>query len=211
MAPGKTITRLEAQKKSKNRVSVFLDGEFAFGLDLATLAKFNFKKGDVLDEDRISDILLSEERNQVKESAIRYLAGRAHSEFELRTKLLRKDYSETTVSLVLAELKEAGFVDDVVFARTFAHNRMVSKPMGERLLRQELWAKGVSEAVIRQTVAETYSKFSEGQIALDLLRQRQPRYRDAPPQEQKKKLYDFLLRRGFDWQTVEAALNEVQE
>ena len=91
------ITRIEGQKKKKNRFSVYLDDAFAFGLNVATLAEFNLKEGDLLTDDRIADILRSEGKKQIKESAFRYLAGRAHSEKELRTKLRRKQYDETLI------------------------------------------------------------------------------------------------------------------
>ncbi|MCZ6820210.1 MAG: recombination regulator RecX, partial [Calditrichaeota bacterium] len=54
------ITRIEGQKKKKNRFSVYLDDAFAFGLNVATLAEFNLKEGDLLTDDRIADILRSE-------------------------------------------------------------------------------------------------------------------------------------------------------
>ncbi|MCH9006814.1 RecX family transcriptional regulator [candidate division KSB1 bacterium] len=201
------ITRIEGQKKKKNRFSVYLDDAFAFGLNVATLAEFNLKEGDLLTDDRIADILRSEGKKQIKESAFRYLAGRAHSEKELRTKLRRKQYDETLVDQIIAELKQAKLIDDRGFAFSFARSRMVSKPMGERLLRQELWQKGLAEKLIDDTIKEIYAETSQEDVALQLLEKRRPRYKNLTQKEQKKRLYDFLVRRGFGWDVVNDVLH----
>ncbi|MFQ5652107.1 MAG: RecX family transcriptional regulator [bacterium] len=207
MASGKTITKIEAQKKRKNRVSIYLDEAFAFGVDISVVAKFHLKKGNCLDEDDISEILLAEEKKQIKESALRYLAGRAHSEQELRTKLRQKGYSETHVAAVLDELKEARFIDDGEFAHSFVRNRMVNKPMGERGLRHELLRKGVSEEIIDRAVKQAFAEHSQEEIAMRLVERRKERYNGLPEPVQTKRLHDFLMRRGFSWEVV----NEVME
>ena len=201
------ITRIEGQKKKKNRFSVYLDDAFAFGLNVATLAEFNLKEGDLLTDDRIADILRSEGKKQIKESAFRYLAGRAHSEKELRTKLRRKQYDETLIDQIIVELKQAKFIDDRGLALTFARSRMVSKPMGERLLRQELWQKGLAEKLIDHTIKEIYAETSQEDVALQLLEKRRPRYKNLAQKEQKKRLYDFLVSRGFGWDVVNDVLH----
>ena len=174
---------------------------------MATLAEFNLKEGDLLTDDRIADILRSEGKKQIKESAFRYLAGRAHSEKELRTKLRRKQYDETLVDQIIAELKQAKLIDDRGFALSFARNRMVSKPMGERLLRQELWQKGLAEKLIDETIKQIYAEMSQEDVALQLLEKRRPRYKNLAQKEQKKRLYDFLVRRGFGWDVLNDVLH----
>lgn len=176
---------------------------------MAVLASFNLKKGDCLGDDEISDVLLAEERKHVKESAYRYLSGRAHSEKELRTKLLRKDYSENLVDAVLEEFKVAKLIDDREFALAFARSRILNKPMGERLLRQDLWRKGISEPLIEHAVKDAYSEHPQLEVALKLLEKRQSRYKDLQSQDRRKRLYDLLMRRGFGWDVAGEALNSL--
>lgn len=198
----RTITKIEAQKKQKNRVSVFLEGEFAFGLDLATLAKFNLKKGDGLDEQVIAEIQSSAEKSQIRECAFRYLAGRPHSEFELSKKLQLKGFAEPQVKNVLDELRKAQFIDDGEFAVSYARSRLLTRPIGRHLLRQELKQKGVRNAEIEKAITTAFAEVSERDLASRLLERRKSRYRDLPPEQQKKRLHDFLLRRGFDWEVI---------
>jgi len=208
MPPAGVITRIEAQKKRKNRLSIFLDEEFAFGLDIAVLARFNLKKGDTLAADRVEEILQAEETRRVRENAFRYLARRAHSEKELRDKLLRKQYAEDVVCRVLEEMKAEGFVDDLDFARAFAGHRLSVKPVGARRLRSELWQKGVADKIVDQVVQEAYAEMNEEHYARLLLMRQRGRYKDLDELQRKKRLQDLLLRRGFGWETIHTVMEE---
>ena len=202
------ITKIETQKQRKQRVSVYLDNEFAFGLDSSILVQFDLKKGDILTKARMKDILQKEEKKRVKEKAFRYLAARAHSEKELQTKLRQKGYAEELITTVISELKEAKFLDDVKFAFSFARNRIVKKPMGARLLRQELRQKGLKPEIIDKALTEAYSAKRQEEIARELVESRKDRYKDLDENKQKKRLNDFLLRRGFDWEIVKEVIAE---
>ncbi len=202
------ITKIEAQKQRKQRVSVYLDDEFAFGLDSSVFVQFDLKKGDILTKARIKDILQDEEKKRVKEKAFQYLAGRAHSEKELQTKLRQKGFAEELITTVISELKEAKFLDDVKFAFSFARSRIVKKPMGARLLRQELWRKGLKPEIIDKALTEAYSAKRQEDIARELVESKKDRYKDLDENKQKKRLNDFLLRRGFDWEIVKEVIAE---
>lgn len=200
------ITRIETQKRKKNRYSVFLNDEFAFGLDAAVVTKFNLSVGDQLSQEKVDDLLQEEEKRRVKEKAYRYLAGRAHSEKELRDKLLRKGFEETRIDAVIAELKDVGYLDDASFARSYAQSRLSNKPMGAFLLRRELQQKGVAEPLIKSAIEEAYSGVDEEELATELVRRRAARYRELEEEKKKKRLYDFLRRRGFRWEVVKRVI-----
>ncbi len=202
MKPAGVITSIEAQKKRRNRLSIFLDGEFAFGLHVAIVARFNLKTGDVLANERISDILHSEDFRKVKENAFRYLGRRAHSEQELRIKLKQKDYNESSVSEVINELKQSGFINDLDFARAFTRSRLLSKPMGAKGLRSALWRKGIEEKIIDKVVCEAFSEKSEEAFARALVARKQESFRNLDTLVKKKRLQDLLLRRGFTWDVI---------
>ena len=202
------ITKIEARKQRKQRVSVYLDDEFAFGLDSSVLVQFDLKKGDILTKVRIKDILQKEEKKLVKEKAFRYLATRTHSEKELQTKLRQKGYAEELITTVISELKESKFIDDIEFAFSFARSRILKKPMGARLLRQELWQKGLKPEIIDKALKEAYSAKRQEEIARELVESRKDLYKDLDENKQKKRLNDFLLRRGFDWEIVKEVIAE---
>ena len=202
------ITKIEIQKKNRNRVSIFLNDEFALGLDSKVATKFGLKEGDVLNQQTITSLILKEEKNKAKEKAYRYLAGRAHSEKELRNKLVRKGFSQTVIDEAISDLKFQKYINDEAFVSSYVSTQMVNKPVGEILLRRELWQKGISEEIIDRAVQDAYVEKSQLEVARELLEKRIPRYKNLENWQKKKRLGDFLLRRGFGWELVKDVIEE---
>ncbi|MFQ5707378.1 MAG: RecX family transcriptional regulator [bacterium] len=201
--PGtRKITKIERQKRNKNRVSIYLDDQFAFGLDLEVATQFDLREGAEVSQETIDTVLLKEEKKGAKNKAFRYLAGRAHSEKELRDKLRLKGFSKPIVEEVLAELKVLKFIDDSAFAASYVRSRMINRPCGETLLRHELWQKGVSEEIAKSAVKAFFSEHNQVEVARALAEKLRPRYSRLDATKRKKRLSDFLLRRGFAWELV---------
>ena len=203
-----TITKIEIQKRNKGRCAIFLDHEFAFGLDAAIVVQHGLKAGDQITQVQISEILYEEEKQRIKEQVYRFLARRAHSEKELRTKLLRKRFEKSLVEAVILELERQKLVDDAAFAHAFVHSRLRSKPLGEHALRQELRNKGLAETHIASALQKAYDEKSQVDYARDLIQKKMPHYEEFEDRIKKKRLADFLVRRGFDWELVKEVLEE---
>ncbi len=202
------ITKIEFQKKNKNRCSIFLDDEFAFGLEADIVIQHGLKKGDQLTAEQISEILFKEEKQRVKEKAYQFLARRAHSEKELRTKLLNKGFEKNLVDEILAQLKQQKLIDDAAFAHSFVRSRLASKPLGEFALRQELRTKGISEDKIAAVLQLAYNEKSQIEYARELVQKKLPQFGNLDDRVKKKRLADFLIHRGFDWELVKEVVNE---
>ncbi len=202
------ITKIENQKKNKKRLSLFLDNEFAFGLDAAIVAQTGLKEGDSLTEHQITHILFQEEKKRVKEKAFRFLAARTHSEQELRIKLAQKGFENTLVEQVVTELKSVNLIDDSAFAISYARSRLINRSIGENLLRSELRLKGINDETIDKTVQEAYAEKSQCERARDLVDKKKLHYQNLEHWKKKKRIGDFLIRRGFDWDVVKEAVEE---
>jgi len=207
----KTITQIAVQKKRKNRCSIFLDDEFAFGLDQDVVLRFGLKKGDVLDEKRIEEILLSEERKSAKDRALKFLSYRDRSEKEILTKLKDVGYDESVIEWVITDLKRLKFIDDKRFASSFAQSQMITRPMGEFFLKRELKQKGVATELIEQTIEKVYEEKDQLTVAMELAEQRKTRFKNLDEIKAKKRVSDFLLRRGFSWDIVSQILENWNE
>ena len=110
MSVTRTVTAVEIQAKRRNRFSVFLDGEFAFGVHRDVLLQADIAKGDKLTEHRVRDILDLENRKQAESQALRLLAYRARSKKEILDRLKQKGYSTAVIEGVLKELERLGLV-----------------------------------------------------------------------------------------------------
>ena len=103
--PSKKITKLEIQKKNKNRCSVFLDDEYAFGIDQELIYQYDLKKGRLLSDTDIEQILYQEEKKKAKNRALNFLAYRDRSEKEISDKLRTIGYDAQVSEWVIDELK----------------------------------------------------------------------------------------------------------
>ncbi|HDI52003.1 hypothetical protein DRQ12_01780 [candidate division KSB1 bacterium] len=204
----KVITKLEVQKGHKSRVSVFLEGEFAFGVDRSVALGWHLQEGKELSSEEIEQIQVAEERRKAKERAFRWLAYRNRSRKELEDKLKRAGFTPATCVWVLEELERLRLIDDQAFAESFARDRILRHPVGKRQLGYELSQKGINADLITATLEKVYSEEDEISLARKLAKKKFDAQRNQPPEKAKKRVADFLLRRGFDWDTISTVLQE---
>lgn len=139
-------------------------------------------------------------------AAIRFVSFRPRSEHELRD-FLSKKLTKWKVSgdilkeKVIARMGELGYVDDEKFAQWWVGQRTAFKPKGNRLIKLELKGKGVSEATIASVLVPRGSA-SLLAAAKEAVAKKLPLWARLPVLERKKKIYDYLGRRGFDSDTI---------
>ena len=114
------ITGIETQKNNPDRVNIYLDGAFGFGLARQVVIQQHLHEGDRLTDAVIDRVLLKEEVVRAKNGAIRLLSYRARSEAELRKKLSERGYSSRVIERVIGDFLRAGLLDDRSFAMAFA-------------------------------------------------------------------------------------------
>jgi len=203
------ITDIVRQKRHSNRLSVFLDGVFAFGLDEETIFKHGLKIGLELDEDRIAQVLGDEARKKAKDAAFHYLSYRPRTIKEVRDKLKEKGYEEELVEETIALLERLGLLDDRDFAARWVAERLRSKPRGRRILFTELRQKGISREMAEETLSEAFADIDERSLAAELLCKRAARYRCDEPHRAFRRMSDFLVRKGFDFEVAREVAQEI--
>ena len=201
------ITKIESQKKNPKRRSIFLDGEFAFGLDEEVLYKYGLKIGEELDQKKIDQILESEVKKESKDAALKFLSYRMRSEKEVRDKLRKKEFAQDIIDEVIGDLKRVNLLDDYEFTSAWIRDRISNKPRGKTLLKQELWKKGIKDETIEKVLKEYFEDEDEElNLAKNLLEKRKKRYENLDKNIAKRRMMSFLLRRGFSYEIVKQAL-----
>ncbi len=201
------ITEIETQQHDENRVNIYLDGAFAFGLEKEVVIRHGLHEGDELTDAMIDDILLMEERTRAKEKALLYLSHRDLSIEEMRKKLALKRFPDRVIQRILDDLKRVGLLDDRKFALSYGNARLRARSMGKRILRQELLMKGLAEDVVNEAVEAVYADRSEEEMCRQIVESRLKKMKNVS-RTSRKKIAGFLLRRGFDWDTIHTALPE---
>jgi len=194
------ITALQVQKNNKERVNVYLDGRFAFGL--AALEAIKLRRGQKLADDEIAALQDRDEAHQAHEAALRYLDYRPRSVDEIRRHLKTKDVRPDFIDEVVERLSQAGLLDDQAFARYWLENRSDFRPRGERALRMELRQKGVPDDVIAEVLGQGHN---EDDSAYRAAVTQARKIRATDPREFRRKLEAHLARRGFSYDTAREA------
>lgn len=208
--PGGRITAVTTQRSDPDRLNVFIDGEFAFGLAADLALEAGLYAGLELDAAAITQLLTQDETRKATSAALRLLAHRSRAEGELTQRLRQKGYGPGAIEAAIAKLHEWRYLDDADFARRWVESRQLHRPRANRLLGQELRHKGVAADVIQEAIAE--ADVDERADVLRLARHKAPAYAGLPPEVQRRRLSSFLARRGYSFdlvrQAVEAALGE---
>ena len=133
-------------------------------------------------------------------AAIRFVSFRPRSEHELREFLLKKP-NHQDIEKVILRMRELGYADDEKFASWWVQQRTAFRPKGNRVITMELRSKGVADNVIASVLA---SRGSESLLAAarQAVARKMPLWSKLPNMARRKKIYDYLGRRGFDGATI---------
>jgi regulatory protein len=190
------ITGLQFQKRNKERVNVYIDGEFAFGLDAVQAA--GLRKGQELTAAEIETLKQQDAKRKALDQAMRFLSFRPRSQAEVETYLKKKKVDDETISEIIGRLKELEYLDDEAFARFWIENRQRFKPRSKLALRYELQQKGIDRDVAAVTTADV----DEEEAAWQAVENKLSRWYNYPLQDFQRKVYDFLRRRGFHYEII---------
>jgi regulatory protein len=198
-----TVTALIAQKRNRDRVNVYLDGEFAFGLAAGVAIRLH--KGQMLSDEEIAQLSALDQVEKVHQRALNFLSYRPRSVAEVQRNLREKDVPEEVIEQEIERLERVGLLDDEAFARYWIANRQQFKPRSARALRDELRQKGVSSVIIEAALAD----FDEEEAAYRAAQARVSRYANLDRETFRKRLGGFLTRRGFDYGTSRGVLDRL--
>jgi regulatory protein len=197
------ITALTLQKRNRQRVNVYLDGEFAFGL--ARILAAWMQVGQTLSDEKIAQLKASDERETAYQQAITLLNYRPRTESEIRQNLQKHAVQEAVLEGVIQRLRQAGLLDDRRFAEDWIENRADLHPRSRRALAFELKRHGVDQQVIQQSLEQV----DDDQVAYQAAMQQARKLRELDWQEFRKKMVGFLARRGFDYETSAPVVKRV--
>lgn len=191
------ITALTRQKKNPDRINVFLDGEFAFGL--AEITAVYLKIGQELSNADIARLQAADDIEKARETALRYIEYRPRSMAEVRKNLRDKSYDDAVIDQVINRLSDVGLLDDTKFAAYWVEQRETFKPRSQMALRQELLQKGVDRAIIDSAV----DSVDETAAATQLAQKQANRYAHLDEDAFRKKMMGYLQRRGFSYGIIQ--------
>jgi regulatory protein len=203
----KRVTAIAEGKRRKRRLNIFLDDKFAFSLEAGVALKEGLRVGQELSEGDIEALNRSEQTQRCLNAAFRYLAYRPRSQAELEERLARRGFDGDSIEGAIARLKEQGLVDDLAFAEFWKENRQSFSPRSQWLVRRELKQKGVADEVIARVVAD----LDEAEGAYQAARAKARSLSIADYEGFRRRLGEYLKRRGFGYGVIKNTLKRVWE
>lgn len=153
--------------------------------------------GKKLSDQEIEKIILEDKTVRGKEYLLILLSRRIYSRYEILRKLNNKGYSENIISNLVFWLEDNNHINDGLFAKMWAQFRLQNKPIGRYRLNQELRLKGIKQDIIQKVIDETYNEMDELTLARNLIKEKIASSEIKNIRIDSKKIYNFLLRRGF--------------
>ncbi|MCC6260852.1 MAG: RecX family transcriptional regulator [Anaerolineales bacterium] len=196
------ITAIEPQK-NRNRLNIYLDGAFAFGLARITAAWL--KVGDELSAEKIAKLQAEDARERALQQALLFLSYRPRSEKEIRQNLSKHEIPAEIVEETLQRLRADGLANDDKFARVWVENRNTFRPRSRRVLALELRQKGLDDEVVQSAVADV----DENALAYESAQKRAARFKSLEWSAFRKKLSEYLARRGFPYAVIAPVVSRI--
>jgi regulatory protein len=199
------ITSVKRNKKNKDRLSVFVDDEFAFSISEDDYLSLNLYEKSEIAEETIEYIKNTVNFNEAKARAVRYLSLQIRTEKEVRDKLESEGYNRECISRVIDELKAIGYINNELYAQKYVYDRSKLSPMSKRMMKLKLMSKGIPEETADEVLADW--KAEDTDVARNLVRKKFGKY-DLKDEKIIKKAYRFLAHRGFNRDTIREVLRE---
>jgi regulatory protein len=193
----KTITAIKKQKRNSNRVNIYLDDEFSFGLYVIHAVRL--KIGQNLSDSEIDALQYEDQIESAFQKALTFLAYKPRTVFDVRKKLIDGGYSGQIVETILEKLLEKDYLNDQQYAENWIENKSINKPRGKKLVRLELKHKNIDQEIIEDAVNQMDQ---DEELAFRAAERYHKRLLNLEEDVFKRRLTGFLIRRGFSYSTV---------
>ncbi len=189
------------QQKNKDRVNVYLDDVFGFGIDLDNFVLLNLKVDQELTEKEVEEIVRKAEFQKTLDKLLRFATLRPRSEKEVKDYFRRKEIHESIHLDLLKKLKHLNLLNDLEFARWWIDQRQSFRPKSKRILKQELGIKGIKREIIDEVLDSTV--VDEEKMARELIEKKAYKWKGLEPRLTRQKMSQYLAGKGFGWDVIE--------
>lgn len=135
------ITKISQQVKRTDRYSVFVDDTYTFSLSESALLNSGIASGRELTAAEVEDFKLLSHDDKIYGQALRYIAMRSHTTWEMQSYMERKAAPPALIEQILSKLTDIGLLDDYKYAASFVKDRRLLRSSSRRKITAELKKK----------------------------------------------------------------------
>ncbi|WP_188207311.1 recombination regulator RecX [Alkalibacillus aidingensis] len=206
------ISKISKQKKNSKRYNIYIErqgrDEFAFGVHEDLLVRYELRKGMDLSEAKMAEIKEQDAMYKYYTLSINYLSYRMRAKSEIVKYLEKKEATDEEIAFVIERLERENLVDDLAFSEAYVRTKMNTSSNGPNRIRQELYQKHISEAMVEQAL-KYYTQEKEIEKLVKLIEKKLTATRKKSFQEQINQLKQSLLQKGFSYESIEIALESI--
>lgn len=204
------VSKIEAQKNNKERVNIYVDDEYFISCHMELVYKEGIKKGEDIDKEKLNSIIEEDNFIKAKNRSLRYLGKAYKSEEEVREKLTVEGYDEKVIERTINFLKEYNFIDDNRYVELFIKEKL--KKWGENRISYELSKKGINDKIIISKMEHINEEDKENILNEMAMKKYQSLIKNEKDSFKiKKKLNDYLIRRGYNYDEVRSVIKNIVE
>jgi len=196
---------VEWKPRSRDRVFIRLSGGRFFTVPIAETQ--TLENGATLSDEDIEKLSRIDQYVRGKEKAIRLLALRPRSRWEIKSALDGIGLIPAIRDGVLLELEEKGLIDDARFASEFVRNQIELKLMGPHRLRFTLKKRGVSGSIIDDVLSREVTDSGQEAAVWRLVRKKIGER--TPDEGDIRRLSGMLRRKGLDYEIINRVMYQL--
>ena len=204
----KRITDIQIDEEKPSRRVIFLDGVYFDSVDAGCIPKLGLRVGLEIEAEVLHKLIEADEGIRAKNYALELLSDQSYSKSQMIYQLGQKSFATEAIDATLEDLEQLGHIKDENFAKKWVDRRQRSKPKGKKMLEHELVNQSIDKTTVDRVLAGIHDG-EETQLALQVARKQVKRYLSLPPEVANRRLHGFLLRRGFDYGTIQSVIQRV--
>lgn len=191
------VTKIEPVTNQK--MKVFIEEQFAFVLYKGELLRYKITEGKEVSQEVILKIRTEVLTKRAKLRAMHLLEKMSRTEKQLYTKLKQDLYPEDIIEEAMQYVKSFGYIDDYKYAMHYIETKKNSKSMRE--IQAELGQRGIPREILFEALSQSKEEVDE-MSAIQKLTEKKRFDPETATEKEKKRMQDYLLRKGFSYEDV---------
>ncbi|MBA4250819.1 MAG: hypothetical protein C0425_00640 [Chlorobiaceae bacterium] len=202
---------LRLSVKDEQNIKIEFDNDQILFLSHDIVLKNGLRKNDEISEDLFHLLIVENKKYFIKKKSFSFLSRRAHSAFELKQKLRKKNYNEELIDQVLEELNEKKYLNDEDFAAKYVEEKQRLKKVGKNRLKSDLIKKGIHYKIIDKVLNDEFSETEMLENAFIIASKKYISLSKTESEESiiKLKISRYLFSKGYDFETIRDVIKKI--
>lgn len=197
---------LKYRKLKNGKYKIFISESESIEVYEDVILKFNLLLTKKIDHKE--ELLRYNRECETYYIALKYIQVRAHSKKEVYDYLKKKEYPTNLIEKAIDRLENQGYIDDLVYAKSFLNQKLITTSHGPMSIKKELEKKGISSVLIDQVLDDFSLDIQKEKIKKRINKIVQSNRNKGNRMLVKKINHDLVLE-GFDKKIIQEELQSL--